>query len=709
MKNKSKKGRAPRKIDFNLDPTHFFNRDLSWLQFNRRVLNEAADERTPLIERLRFLIIFAANLDEFVMKRIGRMKKQFESGLLHKTVDGMGPQTQLITTRKHILEDIENQQKIFKSLIPLLEKEGVSFHTYEDLDPVDKQFCDDYFHRKIFPVLTPLSVDTGHPFPFISNLSFSLAVILRNPQSEAMIFSRVKIPQGVSSWLRLPTDAPGKFRFVRVTSIVRNNLSYLYPGMEIKQIIPFRVTRNADIDHRDDEAEDLMSQVAEGLKERRLAECVRLEIYKDTDPAMLSFLKESLEISDNEIYVIDYPMDYTSFKIIVDLDLPHLKYRPWAPIVPKSFQEEGNVFQIIRHGDVLLHHPYESFTATVERFIAQAAEDPSVLAIKMTLYRTGDNSPFVRNLIKAAEAGKQVVCLIELKARFDEERNIFWANKLEDAGVHVVYGILGLKTHTKISLVVRQESDGEILSYAHVGTGNYNVATASLYTDMGLLTCDKRITHEVIEVFNYLTGSSLKTDYHHMMVAPINMKSTFLSKIKNEIQCAKKEGRGLIIAKMNSLEDEVITEALYEASTAGVDIYLYVRGFCCLKPGVKGLSEKIRVTSIIGRFLEHSRIFYFSGGQKDPLQGEFWIGSADWMHRNLHNRVELIAPIHDQKIKEKIWDFLEVTAHDHRRAWDLLPSGEYVQRQPRVPEEELGSQEVMMAKTAMREKNLGGE
>jgi polyphosphate kinase len=709
MKNKRRKDRSPRKIDFNVDPTHFFNRDLSWLQFNRRVLSEASDERTPLIERLRFLIIFSANLDEFIMKRVGRIKRQLASGLHHKTVDGMGPQTQLIEIRKHVLQDLETQQNIFKSLIPELDKNKISFYSYEDLKDKDKLLCDEYFRQKIYPVLTPLSVDPGHPFPFISSLSFSLGLILRNPNTDATLFSRVKIPQGVSSWFRLPSDGEDTYRFVRVTSIVRFNLPHLYPGMEIQKIVPFRVTRNADIDHRDDEVEDLMSQVEEGLKERRLAECVRLEIYKDSDPAMLSFLKESLEITDNEIYAIDYPMDYGSFKVIVDLDLPHLKYKPWSPQVPRAFQEESNVFQVIKQGDVLLHHPYESFITTVERFIAQAAEDPHVLAIKMTLYRTGDNSPFIRNLIKAAEAGKQVVCLIELKARFDEQRNIFWANKLEDAGVHVVYGILGLKTHTKTALVVRQELDGEILSYAHIGTGNYNVATSSLYTDLGLLTCDKRITNEVHEVFNYLTGSSLKTDYSELMIAPINMKSTFLMKIKKEIEAFKKHGHGLIIAKMNSLEDEVITEALYEASNAGVSIYLYVRGFCCLKPKIKNLSENIRVISVIGRFLEHSRIFYFSGGEKNPIKGEFWIGSADWMHRNLHNRVELICPIHDSKIKEKIWDYLEVLSLDNRRAWDLESDGTYIQRKPQKEDQEMGSQDVMMAKTIAKEKNLGGE
>jgi polyphosphate kinase len=620
----------------------------------------------------------------------------------------MATATQIHEIRQHILQDLEIQNKVFRSLLAPLEQEGITFYSYEDLNEEDRKFCDEHFRRKIFPVLTPLSVDPGHPFPFISNLSFSLGLILRNPKTDAVLFSRVKIPQGVSSWLKLPIVGTTGHRFVRVTSIVRHNLPLLYPGMEIQQVVPFRVTRNADIEHRDEDTEDLMSLVEEGLKERRLAECVRLETYKDCDPSMLSFLKDSLEINDTEVYAVDYPMDYGSFKVIVDLDFPKLKFKPWSPLVPRPFQEEGSVFQIIRQGDVLVHHPYESFGATVERFIAQAAEDPHVLAIKMTLYRTGDNSPFIKALIKAAEAGKQVVCLIELKARFDEQRNIFWANKLEDAGVHVVYGILGLKTHTKTALVVRQENDGEILSYAHIGTGNYNVATSNLYTDLGLLTCDKRLTDEVVEVFNYLTGSSLKADYKEIMVAPVNMKSSFIVKIKAEIEAHKRTGNGLIIAKMNSLEDEVITEALYEASTAGVKIWLYIRGFCCLKPGVKGLSENIKVISVIGRFLEHSRVFYFAGGDKAPLAGEYWIGSADWMHRNLHNRVELIVPILDARIKEKLWEFLEVLRNDNRRAWDLLPDGTYRQRQPDKGQDDLGSHEVLMQRTLQREKNLGG-
>lgn len=700
---KPKAKRAVKKINFNVDPTHFLNRDLSWLHFNRRVLNEAVDPRTPLLERLRFLMIFSTNLDEFVMKRVGRLKRQMGGG--HVSVDGMAPEVQMKAVREHILQDLQTQNTVFNTLVPLLDKEGIKFLTFEELGEDEKAFCNDHFRRKVFPVLTPLSVDPGHPFPFISNLSFSIGVTLKNPENGAVLFSRVKIPQVVSSWLRLPGEG---YRFVRVTSIIRNNLSLLYPGMEIGQIVPFRVTRNADIEQRDDEAEDLMMMVEEGLKERRLAECVRLETYRDCDAQMLNFLKDSLEIQEEDIYSIDYPMDYSSFKVIVDLDLPRLKYRPWHPQIPRPFQEEGNIFQLIKQGDVMVHHPYDSFPATIERFITQAAEDPNVMAIKMTLYRTGDNSPFIRSLIRAAEMGKQVVCLIELKARFDEQRNIFWATKLEDAGVHVVYGIMGLKTHTKTALVVRQEADGEIASYAHIGTGNYNVSTSALYTDLGLLTCDKRLTGEIMEVFNYLTGSSLKHDYHELLVAPLNMKPTFLHLIRQEIEAHKKSGNGLVIAKMNSLEDEVITEALYEASSLGVKVVLYVRGFCCLKPGIKGLSENIQVISIIGRFLEHSRIFYFAQGEKNPTAGNYYIGSADWMHRNLHNRVELVVPIYDESIKKKLWDYLEVLRQDNRRAWLLHKDGKYTQLVPAPGEEERGTHEVMMALINARDKSMGG-
>ncbi len=707
MRKRRQNTRQPKKINFNVDPTHFLNRDLSWLHFNRRVLSEAGDKRNPLLERLRFLTIFSSNLDEFVMKRIGYLKHQISSGVIHRSVDGKTVEEQLKDLRQHINEDLEYQRSIFINLLSDLQKNDIWIFSIEDLDPQEQEYCHNYFKKKIFPVLTPLSVDPGHPFPFISNLSYSLGMILKNPQSSSHMFSRVKIPNVIPGLIQLPqSDKEKRYRFVSVLSIVKSNLHMLYPGMEILHTVPFRVTRNADVDHREDEAQDLLILVEEGIKERRLADCVRLEIDKNSELGIVHFLKDSLEIADEDIYEMDFPLDFSILKVIVDLDLPYLKFKTWSPIIPKSFAESNNIFQLIRQGDILLHHPYESFSGTVERFIANAADDPSVLTIKMTLYRTGDNSPFIKNLIRAAEKGKQVVALVELKARFDEQRNILWAQKLEDAGVHVVYGILGLKTHTKTALIIRQEVDGDIVSYAHIGTGNYHSQTSNIYTDLGLLTCRREITDEVIEVFNYLTGSSLKTDYNDILVAPINMKSTFMMKIQNEIKNKKAGKPARIIAKMNSMEDEVITEALYEASCAGVEVIMIVRGFCCLKPGIPGLSENIKVFSIIGRFLEHSRVFHFANGEAEPVDGEYFIGSADWMHRNLHNRVELITPIRDRKLKEKLWDFLDIMLRDNRQSWILNQDGTYTQRKSDSDDSELSTHLILMDKTINREKGF---
>ncbi len=705
MRKRRSATRQPKKINFNVDPTHFLNRDISWLQFNRRVLHEASDKRNPLLERLRFLIIFSSNLDEFVMKRIGYLKHQINSGLTHRSVDGQTPQEQLVAIRKHIHVDLEKQRLIYLDLVDELERHDIFIYDFEDLGAEDQDFLNSYFRRKIFPVLTPLSVDPGHPFPFISNLSYSLGMILKNPQTDSILFSRVKIPEVIPGLFMLPRqEGDKKYRFVTTVTLVRSNLHLLYPGMEIQQTVPFRVSRNADVDHREDEAQDLLILVEEGIKERRLAECVRLEIHKSTDPSVTSFLKDSLEILDEDIYEMDFPIDFMILKSIVDLDMPSLKFKPWLPVIPKVMAENPNIFNLIRQGDILVHHPFESFSGTVEKFLANAADDPNVLTIKMTLYRTGDNSPFIRSLIKAAEKGKQVVALVELKARFDEQRNIVWAQKLEDAGVHVVYGILGLKTHTKTTLVIRQENDGEIMSYAHIGTGNYHSQTSNLYTDLGLMTCNPKICSEVIEVFNYLTGSSLKTDYHQLLIAPINMKSNFMSKIQQEVKNKKAGKPARIIAKMNSMEDEVLTEALYEASMAGVEITLIVRGFCCLKPGMKKLSENIKVISIIGRFLEHSRIFYFANGEEDPTKGDYYIGSADWMHRNLHNRVELITPIYDGKLKEKLWEFIDIMLKDNRQAWVLNTDGSYTLNMPKEGEAERGTHALLMNKTIHREK-----
>jgi polyphosphate kinase len=675
---KNKKIRRPRKIESNVNPTHFFNRELSWLEFNSRVLNEAKDPRTPLLERLRFLTIYTNNLDEFVMKRIGGLKRQVISIYNFKSIDGLTPQEQLAQIRTKILADNKEQEKVYQQIKKELALKEIFLLDWKDLSKSEVTKTRKYFLENIFPILTPLSVDPGRPFPFISNLSYSLGVMLENPESRETTFSRIKIPRSLSGWLRFKLT--NGYHFVKVEDVIINNLNFLYPEMKILKVMPFKITRNADIQYDDEDAEDLLEMIEEGIKERKFQEAIRLDYVKGADKEMLSMLQESLELDDTDLYEHEETVDYLKFDSVINLDFPDLKYKPWNPITPKEFRDNDNIFSLLKEKDYLLHHPYESFSGSVERFLAQAAEDPNVLTIKMTLYRTGDESSFIDSLILAAEKGKQVVCLVELKARFDEEKNIFWANKLEESGVHVVYGIVGLKTHSKITMLVRKEANHKIQRYVHIGTGNYNAKTAKLYTDFGLFTCKQEIVEEVTEVFNYLTGSSLKKDYKTLLVAPINMKSTFITKIAEQVKFAKKGKKATIIAKMNQLEDTDISIALYAASQAGVKVILYVRGFCCLKPGVKDLSENIKVVSIVGRFLEHSRVFYFSNGEEDPVLGEFLIGSADWMHRNLHSRVEVITPISDPNLKRKMWDFFEVMANDKRRAWDLQNDGSYVQR-----------------------------
>jgi polyphosphate kinase len=703
MNAKSTKKKKLKNINYSVNPQNFINRELSWLEFNSRVLNEARDERTPLLERLRFLSIFSSNLDEFVMKRIGGLKQQISSIYNFKSIDGLTPQEQLKKIREKISIDNKEQEAIFLKIKDELKSKKIFLNDYKDLSKKDQEFADQYFKEKIFPILTPLSVDPGKPFPFISNLSYSLGVQLRHPIHQTKIFSRIKILDVIPRWLPLPVE-PGQFQFVKMVDVIIQNIGALYPGMEILKVVPFKVTRNADIDYDDEEAADLLEMIEESLKERRTQECLKLDYIKGADEKMLRMLKDSLELSDEDLYEHEHTIDFLNFGPILDLDIAELKYKPWAPIIPSEFMSENlNLFQLLKQKDILIHNPYESFSSTIERFISEAADDPNVLAIKMTLYRSGDDSNFIRSLIRAVENGKQVVCLVELKARFDEKRNIHLAHRLEKAGVHVVYGVLGLKTHTKITLVVRKENNGNIMRYAHIGTGNYNSRTANLYTDLNILTANKNICEELGEVFNYLTGSSLKLDYNTLLVAPINMKSTFLRKIKEQTRIAKKGIKTRIIAKMNSLEEAVITEALYEASQAGVEIILIVRGFCCLKPGVKGLSENIKVISVIGRFLEHSRIFYFSNGESDPTRGEFFIGSADWMHRNLHARVEIIIPVLSKTIAFKLYEFLEVLISDNRSAWEMKADGTYTQRNDK---KSLGTHEVMMKVTNTKESSI---
>lgn len=684
---KPKKSRTRKKHDIVDHPlsseAEFSNREIGWLNFNRRVLTEAEDPRTPLLEKVRFLSICHSNLDEFFMKRVGKLKRQVAHGHVSRSADGKTPSQQLSMIREYVLSMIGAQASVYRTkIIPALKQEGIHILSYADLSTAEKEWANNYYQKNVFPILTPLSVDPGHPFPFISNLSTSLGLTLRHPERDEKLFARVKVPQVLPSWIKLDLPGVADVRFVSLLDLIRENLSGLFPNMEVINTMPFRLTRNADVGGDEDEdAEDLVEVIEEELRMRRFAGVVRVEHGPKPDPWMIQFLMEELELTKEDFYELPEQLDFTGMTPVFDLNLSKLKYPSFTPAIPLMFQDEdpNSVFAIMRQGDQLVHHPYENFSATVERFITVASEDPKVLAIKMTLYRTGDNSPFIKALIRAAERGKQVVCLVELKARFDEERNIYWAQELENAGVHVVYGIVGLKTHAKTALVIRQDPDG-LRSYAHFGTGNYNVQTAKVYTDFGLFTARPEITSELVEFFNYLTGRSMKSDYQHLLIAPINMFSKFKTMIEREAELAKAGKPAYIFAKMNNMEENDIGWSLYNASKAGVEIDLVVRGFCSLRPQTPGLSEKLRVSSVIGRFLEHSRVFYFRNGAENPVDGEFYMGSADWMYRNLHARVECIVPVYDRALKEKLWEVIQLHRSDQRQTWDMQKDGRYVQR-----------------------------
>ena len=681
----------------------FLDRDASWLEFNRRVLHEAIDERSPLLDRVRFLSIFSNNLDEFFMKRVGAMKRQTAAGR-KRNKDGDSVAERLAMTRTLVLELLELQADCYRdSILPALRAAGVHLLAWNELDEAERVEMKAFFRRSVFAILTPLAVDPGHPFPFISNLSESVGMVLRHPEQEENLFARIKVPEVLPRWVRL--NARGDqalWRFVSLYDIIRHNLEDLFPGMRVMQTTLFRVTRSADLDLDPSSGEDLRDLVEEELRQRRFAPVVRLEFAGHIDTSMRQLLEEELEVSLDDIYHVEGELDYQDLGPIADLNIPQLHGEAWVPTIPPALLDpEADIFSIIRKNDILVHHPYESFTASVERFISAAADDPKVLAIKMTLYRTGDESVFVHTLIRAAEARKQVVCLVELKARFDEERNIQLAHALEKAGVHVVYGVVGLKTHTKTALVVRQDSDG-LRCYAHIGTGNYNTQTARQYTDIGLLTAKTEITDDLVELFHYLTGRSLQRSYRKLIVAPVNMRDHVLELIYREIDHRRSERPAHIIAKMNSLEDRRVCEALYAASSAGVEIDLLIRGFCCLRPGVPGLSDNIRVISVLGRFLEHSRITYFRNGSEDPVEGEFQIGSADWMYRNLLARVEVAVPVEDRAHRQRLWEILQVMMADNRQAWDMHHDGSYVQRRPAAGERDRGTHQVLMEQTRQR-------
>ena len=704
-RNKKKQKSKKRKVSQlkGNNPDNFFNKEISWLDFNLRVLHEAGDRRTPLLERLRFLSIYTTNLDEFMMKRVGGLKRQKQSEYTYTSIDGLDATTQLEMIGKRLHADNKKKEKIFFDLKEELQEKNVQLLDWKDLSPEEIEYSNDYFDKKLFPVLTPLSVDPGKPFPFISNLSFSFGIYLKEPVEGRKIFSRVKVPSMLHSWIRLPHKDHDTYRLVDTSEIIKNNLQKLYHGIEITTIMPFRVTRNADWEHDDEDTEDLLELIEESVNYRRLQESIRIECPEEYDKDMLSYLLKELDLTNDDVYTYKKFMAYTALESIADLEIIGMRYGNWKPLTFPWYNRE-NIFRTLKERDYYVHHPYESFQTSVENFIVSASKDSRVMSIKMTLYRTGDNSRFIKALIDAAENGIQVVCLIELKARFDEKRNIVGAKRMEEAGVHVVYGVVGLKTHSKIALVVRSEKNGDLMRYCHIGTGNYNSKTARLYTDMGLLTTDERITSEVNEIFNYLTGSSLKIDYKNLLVAPINAKSNFLRLIKLQGKRAKSGKKVRIVAKMNSLEDVMLIEALYEASAHGVEIILIVRGYCCLIPGKKGISDNIKVISVIGRFLEHSRVFFFSDGEEE-WSGDYFIGSADWMHRNMHSRVEVISPIYADAIQKQISEFLKFIIEDKRSAWDLAPTGEYTQRSG---DEASGTHEQMLKLTSMRLKNIEG-
>jgi len=682
----------------------YLNRDLSWLEFNRRVLHEALDRRTPLLERVQFLAIFTSNLDEFFMKRVGALKRSVAAGLVQTGPDGRTPAQTLAAIRQAVLPMLTQQSRCFEQeILPELARNGIHLLNWENLSPAERGFANKYFQQSVFPVLTPLAVDPGHPFPFISNLSTSLAVKLRHPDREENLFARVKVPEVLPRYVRLQGGAPDEYRYVHLRDIVEHNLDKLFPDMVVLGVTSFRITRNAEMDRDEEDAEDILEMIEQELRQRRFAKVLRIEHGPNPDPWIRQFLMEELEIDEEDIYEVSGSLDFTDLGKLREVIRPVLRFDPWTPQVPPRLaDDELDFFSIIREGDLLVHHPYESFSNSVERFIAAAADDPKVLAIKMTVYRTGSDSAFIPTLIRAAENGKQVVCLVELKARFDEERNIHWALALEKAGVHVVYGIVGLKTHCKTALVVRQETDG-LRCYAHIGTGNYNGSTARLYTDFGLLTCRTDLIEDIIELFHYLTGRSLKKSYRKLLVAPVNIRDRFVQMIEREAEHHKGGRPSGIIAKMNSLEDRTICRALYASSSVGVETDLIVRGFCCLRPGVPGLSDNIRVRSVIGRFLEHSRVFYFRNGAKDPLDGEFFIGSADWMYRNLLARVEVVTPVEDRPLREKLWESLQIMLQDSRQAWEMSADGSYTQKVPSDGSPgALGTHQMLMNQTRQR-------
>ncbi len=699
------------------NPQYYFNRELSWLEFNYRVLQEALNERTLLLERLKFTAIFSSNLDEFFMVRVAALKRQIEAEVTKLTPDGRTPiqQIQEINTRLRplIKQQVENFEYNLKKE---LNSHGIHLLDFVDLNQEQRNYLHQYFDNNIFPVLTPLAVDPSHPFPHMSNLSLNLAILVKNPDTGAELFARVKVPKTLPRFVTFPPELRHVSHQnenplwvgVPLEQVIAHHLSALFPGMNVQECHNFRLTRNADLEVQEDEADDLLLAIQQELRRRRFAgSAVRLEIHASMPENVKQMLMQGLNLEEMDVYKIDGLLGLNDLFALAGLPLPELKDMPWNGVIPPPFdrfqqlemakenEEENTVseefFAMIRKSDLMVHHPYHSFTATVQQFITQAAHDPNVMAIKMTLYRTSGDSPIIKALIEAAENGKQVVALVELKARFDEENNILWARKLEKAGVHVVYGIVGLKTHTKITLVVRKDKD-KIRRYVHIGTGNYNPKTAKLYTDIGLISCREDLGSDLTDLFNFLTGYSKQKAFRKLLVAPVTMRDRMLSMIQREAEHAQNGYSGRIVAKMNSLVDVPVIQALYRASQAGVKIDLILRGICSLRPGVEGVSDNIRVISIVGRFLEHSRIFYFHNNGEE----EIYIGSADWMGRNLSRRVEAVTPIEDPKLIKQLQEILGIMLSDNQQSWELQSDGSYIRHICQKGEKELSTHETMM-------------
>ena len=654
--------------------TNVFNRELSWLAFNARVLQLSSDTEVPLLEQIRFLAIFSSNLDEFFQVRVSGLRDQQAAGISTPASDGRLPAEQLALVRDIVTALVAEQERVLvHEIMPALREQGIELSAWHELDADDQAGLSERFRDRIFPVLTPLAVDPGHPFPYVSDLSLNLAVVVRDPRDERELFARVKVPNTLPRWLRIgDTD-----RFVPLEEVIAAHLDQLFPGMEVQEHHAFRVTRNADLSDALDEADDLLSAVEYELRRRRFGRATRLEVDASMTDEVLDLLLGEFDLDPSAVYVARTPLDPTSFNEIADIERPALRWPEWKGVVDPRLQpgdEPVDIFAEIRAGDVLVQHPYESFSRSVVEFIHQAANDPDVLAIKITLYRTASSSPIVDACIKAAEQGKQVAVLVELKARFDEAANIGWARRLEQAGVHVAYGLLGLKIHTKIAMAVREEPDG-IRRYCHIGTGNYNHRTARIYEDIGILTADPEIGADVADLFNHLTGYGREIRYSKLLVAPDQLRPGLEALIDNEIA----SGRGRMILKMNSLVDVRMTEKLYEASQAGVDIDLIIRGQCSLKPGIPGLSDRIRVRSIIGRYLEHSRVYHFANGN-GPGEPATYIGSADLMSRNLNRRVEALVRLDDPRTQQRVHEILDVVLDDDRLAWTLAGDGVWTKR-----------------------------